>query len=200
MSQDVCDLVDVFDGMIRTCQEEYVSAIFNSPDSAWIVIHTLVQLLQKLQLPVGDNLAGLSFLTSESPLADVAPRASSEESAAVKETLREDESLAVGEEPRGFPRIESWYVLALNSIFFCLCATCVSLLQVVLRPYPCNRSKMVSSFCSSLLKGGYLCLSSLLVRDELLKNFLFFLFLSLFCSCILVDRENIFFCIAFYRA
>ena len=81
---------DVHDGMICTCQEEYISAIFDSPDSAWIVIHTLVQLLQKLQLPVGDNLAGSSFLTGESPLTDVAPRASSEEPAAVEETLRED--------------------------------------------------------------------------------------------------------------
>ena len=104
MSRDVRDLADVFDGMIRTRQEEYVSAIFDSPDSAWIVIHTLVQLLQKLQLPVGDNLVGSSFLTGESPLADVAPRASSEEPAAVEETLMEDESPVVGEEAAGFPK------------------------------------------------------------------------------------------------
>ena len=90
--------------MIRTHQEEYVSAIFDSPDSTRIIIHTLVQLLQKLQLPVGDNLAGSSFLTGESPLADIVPRASSEELAAVEETLREDESPAIGEEPAGFPK------------------------------------------------------------------------------------------------
>ena len=90
--------------MIRTRQEEYISAIFDSPDSTWIVIHTLIQLLQKLQLPVSDNLAGSSFLTGESPLADVAPRASSEEPAAVEETLREDELPVMGEEPVGFPK------------------------------------------------------------------------------------------------
>ena len=101
---DIRDLTEVFDGMIRTRQEEYVSAIFDSPDSAKIVIHTLIQLLQKLQLLVGDNLAGSSFLAGESPLVEVAPRASSEELAVIEETLREAETASMGEETAGFPK------------------------------------------------------------------------------------------------
>ena len=50
---------------------------------------------------------------------------------------------------------------------------------------------MVSHLSVTSSKGGYLRLSSSLVRDELIKISFLFLFLFIHYSCILVDRENI---------
>ncbi len=89
--------------MVRTSGDEYLSSIFDSSVSAKVVVHTLVQLLQKLQLPVSESLVGSSLLLGDSPLVEAKVEVPTEEPAVVESALMDVEVTVAGEEGAGAP-------------------------------------------------------------------------------------------------